>query len=523
MVTSLNNDKIKTAINFLHQGLYEEAFPIYQSQYSKFKNNGQLLYQYAFTAIQVGKHQQAKNIATRTIKISPNIGGAYNVLGIVALEETEYVDAISFFDQFLKYEPNNIDGYSNLARAYISVNQDEQAAELQKKACEFAPMRTDLILNYAQTLKTLGQFLHAKDRCFDVLKIDPSDAEAWRLLSTLNALSADEDLCKLEEALQNNKNPMEKAKIHFAIAGMYEKEKNIDLAFKNYDLGNGLADRYYDFDVNVMGKYIAAIKEQYQPELMKKFEGCGLDTSKIIFIVGMPRSGTTLVEQVLSGHSEVDAAGELTFLDAGLLKHGLSINREYPFCLNRWRRKDLQEVGKKYLRSVDMLKSKTKHITDKMPENFMHLGMIHSIFPNARIIHCTRNPIDTCLGNYRQLFQLNNLQLSYSQAKLVKHYKAYQLLMAHWNSLFGDKILEVKYENFVTDVENNTRALIKHCGLDWEDQCLNITDRNRAVKTVSSVQVREGIHSENIDKWRKYEKFIQPLIQGLGAGPVEVK
>ncbi len=508
-----NDEAIFKATTYLKNGQYQKSYDLFQKLYNRNKKSFDFIHKFAFAAFHSGEKKLAKKLAMQMVKLNPNFAISYNILGILALEEKSYEQAVSYFTSCIELEPQNTDAHSNLATAYSYLNEDDKTADLQFKACELMPQRCDLLENYAQTLKTLGDFEQSKETCEKALKLNPYSAESWRILATLNALKSSESLHKLETALQNSSNIVDRAKIHFSFAFMFENENDISSAFKHFEKGNELLDSHYSFDMAIPKEFLNALKTNYQKELMEKFKGCGYKDETPIFIVGMPRSGTTLTEQIISGHPEVRRGGEFTYMDAFLTDHGNKINRKYPFALNQWRRKDIKEVGKRYLHAVNKLKSESKYITDKMPENFIHLGLIHSIFPNARIIHCTRNPIDTCLGNYRQLFQIGNLRYTYSFQNIIEYYKEYLSLMEHWNNLFGDRILEVNYEELIENPKIKAEQILNHCGLEWNEQCLQTDKRVGAVKTASSTQVREGIHQKNKNRWKKYKEFITPLLE----------
>jgi len=229
----------------------------------------------------------------------------------------------------------------------------------------------------------------------------------------------------------------------------------------------------------------------------------------------MPRSGTTLVEQILAGHSDVYAGGELSFLADAVTAHGTRAQHTYPEAACKWTQKTLQNIAKSYLKAIAELNVDAPRLTDKMPSNFLYLGAIRAVFPNAAIIHCARNPVDTCLGNYRQMFTVGQ-HFSYDQDDLVRYYNAYQGLMDHWRALFGDDILDVHYEGLVQAPKQQAQKIVAHCGLDWQDACVNVKGSARAVYTVSATQVRDGIHAQFLERWRKYEAHIQPLLDGLG-------
>jgi len=246
-------------------------------------------------------------------------------------------------------------------------------------------------------------------------------------------------------------------------------------------------------------------KEKYTREYIDSFKGKGCDSSSPIIIVGMPRSGTTLTEQIISSHPSVFGAGELTYLNI------IAADME-PMTMD-----NCAEIGQTYVdmtRKIDKDAAKAEKITDKMPGNYMRLGQIVASLPNAKIIHCRRNPIDTTLSCYKQLFSRGHYW-SYNQEEMVEHYMLYNDMMQHWRDTVPDKFLEINYEDTVNDFENQARMLIDYVGLEWNDACLTPHKTKRSVLTASKGQVRKPIYKTSVEAWRRYEDELKVLVDGL--------
>ncbi|HEY9079304.1 sulfotransferase [Magnetovibrio sp.] len=487
------------------------AFALYRKLYPRHQKSPEFLIHMAICAVSLHKFEQARKLAQSILRLRPDAGSAYNVLGVVAMRENDLATAAKHFGDFVAHAPAHADARLNLAEALNKLNRAEQAAEHQRRACELAPTRADTFYLYATTLRALGRKDEAIRNFRRALELNPDYAGAWKMLAELRAL-APADIPTMTAALERlSGHDEEQAKLHFALATQFDQNKVYDQAFKHLDAGNGLVRKALNYDVAKDEWLMSNIATTFDAGWMERFASKGLDSPRPIFIVGMPRSGTTLVEQILAGHSDVYAGDELSFLAEAITAHG-----EYPTAVRKWTQKTLHAIGKRYLSALDNLNADCPHVTDKMPSNFLYLGVIRAIFPNARILHCMRDPIDTCLGNYRQMFTVGQ-HFSYDQRDLARYFKAYQTLMEHWRSLFGAAILDVRYEDVVQAPEQQARRIVAHCGLDWQDGCIDLTASKRAVYTASAAQVRDGIHTEYLERWRPYAPHIQVLIDGLSA------
>ena len=251
--------------------------------------------------------------------------------------------------------------------------------------------------------------------------------------------------------------------------------------------------------------------------LVARFDGAGYNSDLPIFILGMPRSGTTLVEQILASHPSIHGAGELKDLSgiAFGLPHRLGSSQPFPECVaevdaGRWR-----ELGEAYVQGIRKHAAGMERITDKMPSNYHFVGLIHLMLPSAQIIHCVRDPVDTCLSCYKTLF-VKTQEFSYDLTELGRHYRQYDRLMQHWKTVLPGRMLDVRYEDVVSDLEGVARRLVEFCGLEWNEACLEFYKTERPVRTASAVQVRRPIYQTSIEYWRRYERHLGPLFQALG-------
>jgi tetratricopeptide (TPR) repeat protein len=314
--------------------------------------------------------------------------------------------------------------------------------------------------------------------------------------------------------------PVDQIHLHYALAKAYEDVSELDSAFRHYEIGGQKKRRIEPYEernsarlFNLMPKVVNAKTKALVPQ-----EGCKSEMP--VFILGMPRSGTSLLEQILSSHPDIFGAGELKILGSVLdnIQYGNNrINLNEPEAFFAYEENASWEMrGVRYVDRIQRLADKPyKRIVDKMPGNFTMLGMINAILPNARIIHSRRHPVETCLSNYRIHFAEGQLW-SYNLRESGRYYKRYWNLMKFWRDAFPQAMLEVRYEDNVADVEGQAKKIIDYLGLEWNDNCLNFYNTDRPVKTASATQVRKPIYTTSTNRWRKYEKYLGPLLEELG-------
>ena len=283
--------------------------------------------------------------------------------------------------------------------------------------------------------------------------------------------------------------------------------------------GNRLRRRAVKFDIAGAQDFHGRIAESFSDALLSRLAGAGASSELPIFIVGVPRSGTTLVEQILASHGDIHGAGEIEDMGpvASGLRRRLGLSQPFPECVaevdvGRWR-----EVGEAYAEALGRRAPSASRISDKMPHNYQIIGLIHLMLPNASIIHCQRDPVDTCLSMYRTAFEAKSgPKYAYDLTELGGQYRLYDRLMRHWRAVLPGKVLDVRYEDVVADLEGSARRIVAHCGLEWSDACLDFHETDRPVRTASATQVRRPIYTSSIGRWRRYERHLGPLLRALG-------
>jgi hypothetical protein len=308
----------------------------------------------------------------------------------------------------------------------------------------------------------------------------------------------------------------------FAWAKVFDDIGQYDRAFRCYKGGNDIrrVQRPYSSSTDNMINH--EIMRVFTPDLIKQFEGEGYDSEKPVFIVGMPRSGTTLTEQIISSHPQVYGAGELSYVADQLRElSGGNSKIGYHTAMANITAEKLHVMGRSYVERVQLLDPQALRITDKMPANFRHVGLIRMMLPQAKVIHVRRNPVDTCLSCFQQNFD-SGQEFSDDLHDLGRYYGNYMRVMEHWRQLLPGYMLEIDYEQLVVEPEKSAQRLIDFIGLEWNDACLRPDRNDRRVRTASQWQVRQKIHTGSVERWRRYEENLQPLLVTLRENGVDV-
>lgn len=308
----------------------------------------------------------------------------------------------------------------------------------------------------------------------------------------------------------------EKAAFHFTLAKAYHDSKDFEQAFAELQQGNDLKRKQVSYHIEIQQQLTELMIKTMDADFVSRLKGLGNEAKGPIFVLGMPRSGSTLLERLLCRHPQVSSVGEVSYVNN--LAHGcgqlLGSTLPYPQFLTNLSPQLSSRLGEEYVRLTRQFGVETEYVVDKMPDNFMLVGFILALLPNARIIHCTRNPVDTCLSIYQQYFT-RGMIYAYSLKDIGGYYLQYRRFMDHWQTLFPDRILDVAYEDVVADSEQALRRMIKFCDLPWDDRCLQSTGREGNVRTASAWQVQQPVYSSSVRRWKHYEKHLDPLLEAL--------
>jgi len=442
--------------------------------------------------------------------VNPNDPLVHFNLGVCLYQKDLCFEAIASYTRCIELDPKDSDAYLNLGRVYIKLDDAIKAKQVSKKAIELNPTSHLGYYNLAHVHSLLGEFDEARDLFFKVLDINPFDIHAHFSLSKL--LKYDQKNAHLSAMLEisklDNFEPLERGLLHFSIAKAYEDFSNLEDSYKHYTLANTAYREVNRYDPLVDRKFhqdVIKSNEFFKANALKPVD----DPQQLspIYILGMPRSGTTLIEQIISSHSNVAAAGEL----ANIHNFGEMVITSgiYPSS------DQLKLFRKSYLRELAQYSNNAKYVTDKLPHNFRYISLINAITPNSKIIHVKRNAAAVCWSNYTKAYGANSLSFTYNLDHLVDFYLMYEELMEFWESEYPDNILTVDYDELVENPEFVIRKMIDFVGIPWEDGCLEPHKNKRSVKTSSQHQVREKIYTGSSEKWKRFEPFLDGAFDKL--------
>jgi Flp pilus assembly protein TadD len=421
----------------------------------------------------------------------------------------------------VQLSPNDARAHSTLALSCERFGLHQQAHQHYCRAAELAP--DDPRLQFACGFGHLGSGDKDSARRYfqRVLDLAPGDAQAHWMLARLQRYTSTghADFQRLQQLLEApSASAEERSYLHFALGKMYEDCEHYDEAFQHYAAGNRIEDSKCHYRPEAYRERVDALIETYSADFLARLAAAGNPSHRPLFIVGMPRSGTSLVEQILASHPQVYGAGELSWLVKA--EHDLPAFLHsplgYPACVRAISAAQIEVLAKKYLDYLEVLAEHGPYtyVSDKLPSNYERIGLIALLFPHARIIHCHRDPLDNAISQFSLLFQ-GAIEYSHDLFNLGAHYAEYQRLMEHWHSLMPERILEVSYESLVADYAAETRRLLDFLQLPWDEDCLRFFAAQRTVRTSSDLQVRQPIYATSIGRWKHYEKYLEPLRRGL--------
>ncbi len=453
--------------------------------------------------------------------IDPNYLDAFSLYGKYLLKNHRHDEALECVKHAEQLEPKNIDVTDHLGQVYLGMSNTDAALEKFDAVLQIEPKRLSALQGKSRVYLELGDANKGFDVCDKIIALDSQLPNGYLLKARLKKSKLGDGLAEhlLKACMRNDLNEETLQMIHFALGKIFDDQNNYVDAFKNYQLGNAIKDRGLDYNKEDDEAKFSKLIEVFNADIFNKLQHLAVESKLPVLIVGMPRSGTTLTEQIISSHSHVIGAGEVVFWSRTPTAMPLRLvtDTPYPDCvkeLNFEQAKDIADMYEATLRKIAGVATKPTHITDKMPHNFLYLGLIALLFPNVKIIHTMRDPIDTCLSIYFQNFNKGHGYAS-DLTNLGFHYKQYQRIMRHWHAVLPGRILDVNYEDTTADPEFWSRKLINHIDLEWDDACLAPHKLERSVKTASHWQVRQPIYKTSVQRWKNYEEYLGPLIEAL--------
>ncbi|MBC8284604.1 MAG: sulfotransferase [Nitrospinae bacterium] len=428
--------------------------------------------------------------------------------------------AEAIYQQILQIDPNQPAALHLLGVIAHQVGKNDLAFDLLTKTITIKPSYAEAYKDLGLVLQDLGEKDKAVASYHKAIGIKPDLSEAHRLLAQIKKHSEyDDDIQAMEQAYSKPAiSVQDTMHLAFGLGKAFEDLHQYKKAFCFFAKGNSIKRQDYNYSINDQELFFKKLEETFDTSLFVKHLGTGSGDKTPIFILGMPRSGTTLVEQILASHPHVHGAGELVILGQAVQSFiSNSNNIDFQNSFRKAEGRVFTNLGTKYVNNIRLHSKDAAFITDKLPENFRYIGIIKLILPNARVIHCRRNPMDTCFSIFKHLFSQGH-EYSYDLEILGKYYNLYRNLMKHWHNVLPGFIYDINYEDLVADQALETRALLKYCGLDWDDACLEFYRTKRQVRTASSEQVRRPIYKDSIQLWKKYENQLAPLIEELKVG-----
>jgi tetratricopeptide (TPR) repeat protein len=437
----------------------------------------------------------------------------------VRLQRLEDADAEA--ERLLAVEPGNPNFRVLKALVLVRMGRHEEALGIYEEVLGHYPKQARAQMSYGHALKTVGRLDEAIAAYRKCVELSPEVGEAYWSLANLKTFRfSDDDIGQMRaQVTTEGGDPDDQSHVAFALGKALEDRNEFEESFHFYRRGNAIRGVNHRFNAKVNVFNTARQIRVFTPEFLESLEGVGCPAPDPIFVVGLPRAGSTLLEQILASHSQVEGTTELTDIIA-ISRRLAEKSRQnpagkYPEILAQLPQERFRELGEGYIESTRIQRHETPFFIDKMPNNFQHIGLIHLILPNARIIDARRHPMACCFSGFKQLFARGQT-FTYSLEDIGRYYRDYVILMDHWDRVLPDRVLRVEYEDMVADTENQIRRLLDYCGLGFEESCLRFYETKRAIRTPSAEQVRQPIYTQGLEQWRHYEPWLGPLKEALG-------
>ena len=471
---------------------------------------GLALQQFKKIKLSVNYFQRAIDLDPKNLAAKNNLANSLKVLGKLDLAENLY-------KEILKVNPNNVKCLNNYGNLKQQFNDYDSAIEFYNKALSYDQTNTTILLSLASSFQGVGNFDKAKEMVNIVIKINPYMMSAHKLLSGIT--NYQEDQAHLDDMLELSKSnsftDSQNIDLCFAIGKAYEDLKQYEKSFEYLRKANEIKNKNINYNFNEEIKKFKSIKNTFKNVDFNSSINKNRDTN-IIFICGMPRSGTTLVEQIIASHENVTGAGELIYLQKSIEKNFFNNEMLNEQTVKEDIFAERTKLNDDYYEFLNLHNVKSNYVTDKAPQNFRWIGFIKIFFPNAKIIHCTRNSKDICLSIFKNSFASTDMNWGYTQENIANYYNLYKDIMSFWNENIREHIYEVNYEKLINEKDNEIRKLLGFCNLEFDPACLNHHKKTKTpIKTVSVAQARKPIYSSSLDKNKMYENNLSKMFSML--------
>lgn len=510
-------------------------------------------FNYGNMLLGTGRPQQAAQVFQRAVELAPDMTDAWWALGQTLMGLQHHMHAAVCLQRAAELAPGRAAVWHALGECLQAISLQPEAIEAYRRAIALSPSEPALRLALAtalmesrlesaakQALDELlaiaprmpeahyqlgvwaansGDFEAARSALHTALELEPDYYQAALFYTYVTPLSVDDPLVQrlLRRAQEDTwSEPGQGANVNFALGYVLDKAKLYDEAFRHYLRANQLQRSLSDYSTPAQAALQSSMQEVFGPAFQRRAARFSNPSQKPLFIVGMPRSGTSLLEQILSSHPQVYGGGEMTILHAELRRRlGPLFQSDFAGAASKVSDEDWSGMASSLLAHFDRLAPAAVRVTDKMPSNFMMLGLLHALFPEARIIHCRRGPLDTCVSCFTTSFKQGH-KFTNDLRELGEYHRLYQSAMAHWRQILPPHILlEIDYEDVVKDMETEVRRLLVHCGLEWDAACLDFQRNQRSVSTASVYQVRQPIYASAVGRWQRYAAHLGPLLEAL--------
>lgn len=512
-----NAKKLLQAQQFLNTGQLAEAEQVYRKILEADPGNAEVNYQLAALYFRAGNSERAEPYARASVDSDPTNFDALGLLAYLLHSRELYDQALDVYTLITQVRPKDPAVWNEFGKLWRDSGEFEKAIECTEKAIELQPDFVPAFDNLGYAYVGLGQSDKAVECYRKALDIEPGFAKSLYGLAQARKFKPEDSLiANFEEQYRCSATDSD-ARMHiaFALGKIYEDTAQYDAAFEKFMEANRIQRRGFQYSLPAHARQLEVFRKVLGSEFQQAHAGAGLEDDCPIFIVGMPRSGTSLVEQILASHPEVHGAGEVNYLRVVAMETEKLTRLPFPQGIEQLDSAQLHDMAASYIAMLKKSAQGQHHVTDKHLYNVNCLGFISAIMPQAKIVHCVRDPMDTCVSIFTHMFTpLHGYAADLTE--LGQYYRLYEQHVAYWHELLPGHIHQVEYESMVADPEQQIRALLDYCGLDFDERCLNFHRTQRSVNTPSATQVRRPIYGQSVRRWKRYEHFLTPLQRALG-------
>lgn len=471
-------------------------------------------------AARLGRYKDSEALLRRALELAPDFIVARSNLAGILYRQNRFEETVELLNDVLAAQGDDAGGQSLMAAALGRIGEYDEALALYGALTERFPQHAKLWMSYGHVLKTVGKQDEGIAAYRRALAEEPTLGEVWWSLANLKTVQFDAaDIAAMEDALNRDESLSDddRLHLHFALGKAYDDRREAEASFGHYDRANRIRHGQLEYDPDIITAHVDTIIARFTPEFLSNRSNLDEGAADPIFILGMPRAGSTLLEQILASHSLIEGTMELPDMPAIALREGKGVASGWVDAVVQMSTDRLAELGDDFLnRTRVQRKTHRPFFIDKLPNNWIYTGLIHLILPNAKIIDARRHPLDCCFSNFRQHFAKGQA-FSYSLSDMGRYYADYVRLMAHFDRVLPGRVHRVIHEQLIEEPEVHVRAMLDYVGVPFEEACLNFHENRRAVRTASSEQVRRPINRDGVDQWRAYEKWLDPLKSALGS------